>query len=67
MSSDPLPVVIMLTVTDDITPGKNTLTLEAYERLQAEMARTGMALDEVLDDLIARVLPPAPAEGDDER
>lgn len=59
-SDDPKRIVLTLTVTDDIAPGENSITRDAYERLLAQAARSGMTIDEVLDALIAVALPPAP-------
>ena len=60
MSDDPTRLVLKLRVTDAIAPGEDSITLDSYVRLLAEMDRTGMSIDEVLDDLIVRTLPPAP-------
>ena len=56
---DPKRIVLTLTVSDDIAPGSDSITRDAYERLLAQAARSGMTIDEVLDDLIATALPPA--------
>ena len=56
---DPKRIVLTLTVSDDIAPGENSITRDSYERLLAQAARSGMTIDEVLDDLIAVSLPPA--------
>ena len=58
----PRRVTYTFEITDDIAPGDDAISLDAYLRLVAEAERTGMTIDEVLDVLIQSTLPAVESE-----